>query len=120
MHSENITEHFTKREMACKCGCNKIEYDPKLLVKLEIVRDMLGGVPIIINSGYRCVKHNKDVGGVPDSQHLKGKAADIRINGNMEELYYFLDIVFKKNGLGRYENFFHVDTGPRKRFTGKY
>ena len=101
MHSENITEHFTKREMACKCGCDKIEYDPKLLVKLEIVRYMLGGVPIIINSGYRCVKHNKDVGGVPDSQHLKGKAADIRINGNMEELYYFLDIVFKKNGLGR-------------------
>lgn len=106
--------------MACKCGCNVVKYDPKLLKKLEVVRAMLGGVPININSGYRCERHNKNVGGVPNSQHLKGKAADIRVNGNMEELYYFLDIVFKENGLGRYKTFFHVDTGPRKRFIGKY
>lgn len=33
--------------------------------------------PIFINSGYRCEKLNKIVGGVKTSQHLTGKAADI-------------------------------------------
>ena len=114
-----ITEHFSEKEMACKC-CGKLKYDPKLLVKLELVRQMLGGIPIIINSGYRCEVHNKAVGGIPNSYHLQGKAADIRINGNMDELYYFVDIVFKENGVGRYKNFIHVDTGKRYRFTGSY
>lgn len=36
-------------------------------------------IPILINSGYRCPALNKAVGGVPNSQHLTGQAADIRI-----------------------------------------
>lgn len=36
-------------------------------------------VPILINSGYRCPDLNRAVGGVPNSQHLIGQAADIRI-----------------------------------------
>jgi uncharacterized protein YcbK (DUF882 family) len=35
------------------------------------------GKPIIVNSGYRCPKLNKCVGGVSTSQHVKGQAADI-------------------------------------------
>lgn len=38
--------------------------------------------PIYINSGYRSEELNKAVGGVSDSQHRKGQAADIRI-GNI-------------------------------------
>lgn len=38
--------------------------------------------PIYINSGYRSKELNKAVGGVSDSQHRKGQAADIRI-GNI-------------------------------------
>ena len=34
--------------------------------------------PIIINSGYRCEAVNRKVGGVSNSQHLIGQAADIR------------------------------------------
>jgi hypothetical protein len=39
--------------------------------------------PIKIGSGYRCEKLNKAVGGVYNSQHLKGQAADIDIQGDM-------------------------------------
>ena len=35
------------------------------------------GQPIYVNSGYRCPKHNKSVGGALNSQHCKGEAADI-------------------------------------------
>lgn len=36
------------------------------------------GEPIVINSGYRCEEVNKAVGGVKDSHHLRGLAADVR------------------------------------------
>ena len=36
------------------------------------------GAPILINSGYRCEWINVKVGGVKNSQHTKGEAADIR------------------------------------------
>ena len=35
------------------------------------------GKPIKVNSGYRCPALNEAVGGVPNSQHMKGEAADI-------------------------------------------
>lgn len=38
------------------------------------------GKPIYINSGYRCAELNKLVGGKPNSQHLKGEAADLRFD----------------------------------------
>ncbi len=43
---------------------------------LQPLRDKVGH-PLRINSGYRCPELNKEVGGVPTSQHVKGEAADI-------------------------------------------
>lgn len=43
---------------------------------LEPARVKLG-VPIIVTSGYRSVELNKAVGGVSNSQHIKGQAADL-------------------------------------------
>ena len=43
---------------------------------LEPARTIAG--PIIINSGFRCERVNRLVGGVAKSQHLLGQAADIR------------------------------------------
>lgn len=37
------------------------------------------GKPIVITSGYRCAALNKLVGGVANSYHLQGNAADIRV-----------------------------------------
>ena len=49
---------------------------------LEPLRVAMGR-PINISSGYRCEQLNKAVGGVYNSQHLKGQAADISIDGDM-------------------------------------
>ena len=43
---------------------------------LQPLRDTVGA-PVYINSGYRSKRLNAKVGGVPNSRHLLGKAADI-------------------------------------------
>lgn len=50
------------------------------------------GKPIYVNSGYRCPKLNRAVGGVSTSQHLKGQAADIDVNDTEEnkKLYDYI------------------------------
>ena len=48
---------------------------------LEPARERLGA-PVTVNSGFRCVKHNRDVGGVAASQHLRGEAADVCCSDN--------------------------------------
>ena len=45
--------------------------------KLQKARD-IARIPFVINSGFRCPKHNKDIGGKPGSSHIKGLAVDIR------------------------------------------
>jgi hypothetical protein len=48
---------------------------------LDPLRKAMG--PITINSGFRCAALNKAVGGVSNSQHCKGQAADISIRGDL-------------------------------------
>lgn len=49
---------------------------------LQPLRDAMGE-PITISSGYRCQRLNAAVGGVSSSQHVKGEAADICIDGDV-------------------------------------
>lgn len=103
---------FTQEEFACK-HCGRLPergLSVSLLCKLDKLREKVGH-PIIVNSGYRCPEHNEEVGGVENSQHLLGCAADITCpNISVQELYsYALDIGF--DGIGYYpdDNFIHVD-----------
>ena len=78
-------KYFKKSEFKCQCGgkyCNgyPAEMSPKLIDILEELRKYFGK-PITITSGLRCKQHNKNVGGVSNSQHQYGKAADIYIPG---------------------------------------
>ena len=54
--------------------------------------------PVIISSGYRCEKLNKYIGGVANSQHCKGQAADITVVGmSIDKLFDYIkhtDIVY--------------------------
>lgn len=54
---------------------------------LQPIRDVTG-LPIHVNSGFRCKRLNKRVGGVSDSQHLFGLAADITSCDNAKLLRY--------------------------------
>lgn len=78
-------KYFKKSEFKCQCGgkyCNgyPAEMSSKLIDILEELREYFGK-PITITSGLRCKKHNAEVGGVSNSQHQYGKAADIYIPG---------------------------------------
>jgi uncharacterized protein YcbK (DUF882 family) len=75
-HSIN---HFKHSEFACRC-CGVSTVARPLIFWLDIVR-RVAGKPIVINSGYRCMKHNSSpaVKGSPTSRHLIGCAADISI-----------------------------------------
>jgi len=72
-----ISKHFNLKEFECPC-CNAVMLRPDLVELLEKIRKEIGK-PIIVNSGYRCPKHNEEVGGKPHSYHLLGLAADVRI-----------------------------------------
>jgi uncharacterized protein YcbK (DUF882 family) len=112
---------FKKEDFLCRCGkCEmpaEVEGNLMALVEnvLEPAREKLGG-PIIVNSGYRCVRHNREVGGVANSQHLRGEAADLRCednkrlakiieeNGRFDQLIIyptFIHVSFKRLGANR-------------------
>ncbi len=73
-----LTEHFNVSEFRCKCGENHdIKLDEVLVQKLEQLFSALKCSKIIVNSGYRCPSHDKNVGGNGYGQHTNGAAADI-------------------------------------------
>jgi len=116
--SENFTlEEFTRSDKAKELGITN-EPGEKELAALRVLvsrtiqplRDKLG-VPIHVNSGYRCPELNKAVGGVPTSQHQKGEAADLSIDGKANDILEALEnnnIPFDQAILYRKQNFLHV------------
>ena len=78
-------EYFTRDEFRCKCGgkyCNGYpsEPDERMVRIADQLRKNLG-VPITIVSGLRCKTWNAIQGGVSNSQHMYGEAADIYAKG---------------------------------------
>lgn len=93
----NVSEFF-RSSTAAKNGIkNEPSFDEKaaivrninLLVDnvLDPVRDMVN-TPIIITSGYRCPQVNRLVGGVDNSQHMLGCAADFHVQGYNHSMMY--------------------------------
>lgn len=73
-------KHFKKEEFTCKCGCGLNNIDLKLVEILDEIREYFGK-PMLVTCGCRCTSYNKKVGGISNSKHLRGKAADIWISG---------------------------------------
>lgn len=73
-----ISPHFKASEFRCKCGgTHDTLISEELIQKLEELREALGCSKINVSSGFRCIAHDKAVGGSGQGQHTKGKAADI-------------------------------------------
>lgn len=86
----------------------------ELLTLLNRIRRAWGR-PIIVNSGYRSPEWNRKVGGVENSWHTKGLAADIRPE-KQEDLAELQDLCLDLNldgGVGLYDSFVHVDARGR-------
>lgn len=97
-----VTDNFTLEEFLRSTKANSIgisQAEPPYDVVINITKlctmvlqplRIHFGEPVIISSGYRCPDLNKAVGGVPNSQHMKGQAADIYLGGDTEkETEYF-------------------------------
>ncbi len=107
----SVSPHFSKAELACRC-CGELQIEKRLVDALEELRT-LAGKPIVVHDAYRCARHNQEVGGVTDSEHTRGMAADVDIPGlSLQQMYELAMQVpdFVEGGIGVYDSgFVHVD-----------
>ena len=125
--AKRLSPAFRVREFRCRDGTDTILIDEGLVVLLQCIREHFGK-PVTITSGYRTAAHNRSVGGAAYSQHLYGRAADIRVQGiPVEQLAAYAETCLPgTGGIGRYPpragravGWVHVDTRPAKsRWTG--
>lgn len=104
---------FRMSEFACPC-CGRVELDATFVLKLDLARE-IAGVPFVITSGYRCPAHNAEVGGVKQSAHMAGLAADIACPDSVTRLKILRGLIvagFRRIGIGK--NFVHCDVDTSK------
>lgn len=105
--------HFSDQELACPC-CGVNLCTGPLVNALEALRAEVG-LPITVNSGYRCGPHNQAVGGEPNSYHVRGMAADVKVKGIAPtELYEIARRIPAFGGFGVAKTFLHVDVRTQK------
>ena len=112
--SEKLSPNFTRKEMACRCGCGADEMQPKFIQRLQATRIILG-LSMRVISARRCPTYNTAVGGVDSSAHVDGWAVDIRASTSA----YRKDLVDAAlragfNRIGIAKNFIHLDCDPTK------
>ena len=134
-------KYFSIKEL-CKSNTaikNKIDNHPtpeierNLTILIEHCLDPIRekfGKPITVTSGYRCEKLNKLVGGKPNSQHLKGQAADLvgDTNAKTKEIFEiakqlgnFDQLLFERNSKGSiWVHISYKDSGNRKQCIDNY
>jgi hypothetical protein len=120
-------EFFTREEFRCQCKgqyCDGFPVDPeeKMVRTIDEIRRRLG-VPVSIvdagGSGIRCAQHNANVGGVYNSEHLYGRAADLHSSASPARMKQVAEEVMgNTGGIGMYSWGIHVDTGKYSRWDG--
>ena len=126
---ENLTDtadgwasirYFKKSEFACKCGKYCDGYPAEIDMNMVKIADEIRAriwKPISINSGLRCKTHNANVGGVSNSQHLLGKAADLGCPSGCTPAQMASiaeEIMVDTGGIGTYPWGIHIDTRSTK------
>lgn len=114
-------KHFRLDEFACKCAgkyCDgyPVEIDMNMVKIADQIREKIGK-PITVNSGLRCKTHNANVGGVSNSQHLYGSAADLGCPSGCTPAQMASiaeEIMGDTGGIGTYSWGIHIDTRSTK------
>ena len=109
--------YFKRAEFRCPCGrCGGFPVEPQesIVRTVDEIRYRLG-IPISIvdggGSGVRCAAHNAEVGGVANSQHLFGLAADLHSAVSPGQMKAAAEEVLgHTGGIGLYGWGIHVDT----------
>ncbi len=123
--SEMIAEYISRSEYQCRC-CSALPPDLKkdengdyptvydaLFGRFKDIREAWGK-PIPITSGYRCLAHNKAIGGEQGSVHCFGLALDCSVGvDNVEAFAKLVDDTFPEMRMGIYptQGFVHLDLG---------
>ena len=113
-----MTKNFSKEEFDCNDGSempiNIYHNMVKVANQLQALRNFLNK-PIHINSAYRSEEYNASIGGVSNSQHIMGRAADIVVKGMTPiEVSEVIEDLIKKGdmlqgAIGIYSSFVHYD-----------
>lgn len=105
-----ISKNFRVREFRCQDGSDVVFVESDLVDILQKIRDHFGKA-VTITSAFRTASHNKKVGGATYSQHLYGKAADIKVSGVAANVVadFAETLMPNTGGVGRYSTFTHVD-----------
>lgn len=104
---------LTRSEFTCPC-CGENQMVDDTLDMFTMAR-LDAGVPFVINSGYRCIEHNQEVGGRLNSSHLKGEAGDIKcvdLFHRYKMIRALMGAGFQRIGIGK--TFIHADNDKQK------
>jgi uncharacterized protein YcbK (DUF882 family) len=114
--------HLTWKELACHNGTEyphlwRANRAIVLAGAFELIREMTGKKPITILSAYRTPIYNDIIGGAKNSQHIQGRAIDLRPPSHMslDDFYNKIRSLTKVSairGIGKYKTFVHVDVRP--------
>ena len=110
-----LSTNFKVKEFACTDSSDPIFIDSDLVNVLQKIRTHFGKA-VTITSAYRTPTKNKAVGGTTYSQHLYGRAADIKVNGVSPKKVaaYAETLLPKSGGIGIYSTFTHIDCRSQK------
>ena len=111
----DLTKNFSAYEFTCKggnlCCGGSVPMSERLLEGLQELRDLIGR-PVIVSSGFRCLKYNRRLLSSDSSQHTLGRAADIWVRDmDPNTLASYAEQIehFRNGGIGIYNTFVHVD-----------
>ena len=113
--NKKLSKNFKVKEFACTDGSDPVFIAPELVTVLQKVRSHFGKA-VTITSAYRTPTRNKAVGGTTYSQHLYGKAADIKVKGVSPKkvAQYVETLMPNRGGIGIYTTFTHIDVRTAK------
>ena len=112
-----VSKDFKLSEFASP-DTGKAKMDMEVILKLQEVRDHFGK-PVVILSAYRTPKHNKDIGGEPDSLHMDGMAVDWYVKGVSAKEMARVARKCGFTGIGIYDTWVHTDIGEEELWYGE-
>lgn len=117
-----LSEYFdttTDPKLLCGCGCTPPDWVianlKEVCKQADKIRETLDRA-VSVNSGFRCKKYNRSIGGAMFSQHVKGTALDLNIGFQGKWVLAIFNIaktIPGIGGVGIYDTFCHIDTRPR-------
>ena len=126
--SAGPSTHLSWKELACRDGTaypaafiadGRVH---RLAAVFEAIRTACGGTPLLVLSAYRTPAHNRKVRGAKNSQHVHGRALDLRPPAGWTVAAFHARILQLARqeladirGVGRYRTFVHVDIRPAAR-----